>query len=179
MDHFIVGPTGIFAVETKAYKGGETSAENGKLLRDGRPVYENIPIKQARGNAMKVKVLIADFCGFDAFVHPVLCFSQAAVRCYDQVGGVEVANAGSVNRIIADPRLPRKGVPPEGYSPQQIRAVSRLLERKLGVAPAASPGSPPEELTKMRKRVDRFFGLPTSVVLWSSNGFRDRVSHGS
>ncbi len=89
VDRFVVGPQGIFAIETKSWKG-EVTAEDGKWLRDGSPVADNIPLKQAVREAMDVRRLVADSSGTTPWVTPMLCFSRATVSCYAPVGSVEV-----------------------------------------------------------------------------------------
>jgi hypothetical protein len=155
VDHFVVGPQGIFAIETKSWKG-EITAEDGKLLRDGRPVADNVPLKQAVRQAMDVRRLVADSSGTTPWVPPVLCFSRATVSCYELVGGVEVVGIGALNRTIANRQV--------RYSPQEVRTISRFLEKKLGLGPAASPGLPPEGPSGARKALERFLNLPTSTI---------------
>ena len=156
VDHFLVGPQGVFAVETKAWTG-EITAEGGRLKRDGRFVPDNRPVKQAMGNAFDVRGLIGRAHGEEPFVVPVLCFSKATVSCYGPVGGVEVANLGSVNRIVVHGRRKR-------YSPWQVEEISRSLEEHLGTGPAARPGLPPEKPTKTKVLLDRFFSLSNSTT---------------
>jgi hypothetical protein len=127
-------------VETKAFKG-EVTCEGGRLLVNGRPVPGKDVAKQAMGEAMDVKRLVRESTGLDPFVHAILCFSRAAVSCYGPLGNVEVTTLGSLNRAVVDR--------PERYSPTEVRAVSRLLEKRLGVGPAAGPGSPPEKPSRL------------------------------
>ena len=106
---------------------------------------------------MDVRSLVADSSGTTPWVTPVLCFSRATVSCYEPVEGVEVVSVGSLNRALANR--------PMRYSPQEVRAISRLLEKKLGVGPAAGPGLPPEEPSRARRLLDRFLGFSTSAMV--------------
>ncbi|CAA9352066.1 MAG: hypothetical protein AVDCRST_MAG93-7168 [uncultured Chloroflexia bacterium] len=142
VDHFAIGPQGVFAVEAKALRG-EVTCEGGRLLVGGRPVPGKDVAKQAMGEAMDVKRLVRESSGLDPFVHAILCFSRAEVSCYAPVGNVEVTNLGSLNRALVER--------PERYSPKEVKAISRLLEKRLGVSPAAGPGSPPDEPSKVAK----------------------------
>ena len=55
IDHVIVGPAGVFAVETKYRSGyGEIEFRNGEGLFVGGRKEENDPLAQARGNAAEV-----------------------------------------------------------------------------------------------------------------------------
>lgn len=150
VDHFVVGPQGIFAVETKAWNGkitaeGDNLSKNGFVLRNG-----DDPLRQARRNAWKVHELVEGSSGVRAWVTPVLCFTKAEVSCYGRVGKVEVNTIGSLNGVLADPGRPRaydKGW--EGYSPQEVRAISHW-----------------------------FFALPNSAVFFAILGFGLLVSLG-
>lgn len=115
VDHFAVGPQGVFAVETKAWTG-EITAEGGRLKRNGRVVYENGPVKQAMGNAFAVRKLVGESYGTEPFVVPVLCFSKAELRCYDAISKVEVTNIGTLARVIMDRRV--------RYSASEVDAIS-------------------------------------------------------
>ena len=75
IDHVVVGPAGIFAVETKFRSGeGEITFRNGAgLFINGFP-EEKDSLKQARGNAREVNRIIKDNCGFNEWVWPLVVF---------------------------------------------------------------------------------------------------------
>ncbi len=155
VDHFAIGPQGVFAVETKALRG-EVTCEGGRLLVNGRPVPGKDIVRQAMGEAMDVKRLVRESSGLDPFVNAILCFSRAEVSCYEPVGNVEVTNLGSLNRAVVGS--------PERYSPKEVKAISRLLEKRLGVGPAAGPGSPPEEPSRIARFVSRERNVVAAMV---------------
>lgn len=124
---------------------------------NGRLMTDNIPLKQAVRQAMDVRQLVVDSAGTTPWVTPVLCFSRATVSCYEPVGGVEVISLGSLNRIIASR--------PIRYSPQETRTISRFLEKKLGMGPAAGPGLPPEQPPRTRRILERFLGFSTTTLV--------------
>lgn len=161
VDHFAVGPQGVFAVETKAWSG-EITAEDGRLKRNDKFVYGNKPISQAMGNAFAVRELIGESYGEAPFVVPVLSFSRAEVRCYSSVRKVEVASIGALTRVIMDRRTK--------YTPAEVTAISKALEEKLGVSPAASPGLPPERPTAAKRVLDRISSLSNSAIVLVSLG---------
>ena len=136
VDHFAIGPQGVFVVETKAFTG-EITCQDGKLLRNGRPVAGKDATKQAMAEAMAVRDLLRSSSGIEAFVQPILCFSDAQLSCYRPLNGVELTNVGSLNRYVATQR--------ERYSDKEVRAIARLLEKTLGVGPAAGPDLLPEQ----------------------------------
>lgn len=136
VDHFVIGPQGVFVVETKVFTG-EISGENGKLLRNGRPIPGKDVTRQAMAEAMAVRDLLRSSSGIEAFVHPVLCFSSATLSWYRPINNVEITNLGSLNRYIMTQR--------KRYSPKEVKAIAYLLENRLGVGPAAAPDLPPEQ----------------------------------
>jgi hypothetical protein len=135
VDHFVIGPQGIFVVETKA-STSEISGESGKLLRNGKPIPGKDVTRQAMAEAMIVRNLLRSSSGTEAFVHPVLCFSSATLSSYGPINNVEITNLGSLNRFIMTQR--------ERYSPEEIKAIARLPEKRLEISPVAGSDRPPE-----------------------------------
>lgn len=75
IDHVIVGPAGVFAVETKFRSGfGEIEFRNGEGLFVGGFPEEKDCLKQARSNAAEVNRLIKENCGVYQAVKPLLVF---------------------------------------------------------------------------------------------------------
>ena len=75
IDHVLVGPGGVFAIETKFRSGkGEITFRNGEGLFVGGFSEEKDCLKQARGNAKAVSQMIASNCGRHEWVTPLLVF---------------------------------------------------------------------------------------------------------
>lgn len=71
-DHIIVGPAGVFVVETKNWKGS-VEFRNGKLYAGGREPSRP-PLKQVKAATAELVSFIDDAgCG-DVPVHSILCF---------------------------------------------------------------------------------------------------------
>jgi hypothetical protein len=75
IDHVLVGPGGVFAIETKFRTGkGEVTFRNGEgLFVDGFPEEKDC-LKQARGNAAAVAQIIEETCGKREWVTPLVVF---------------------------------------------------------------------------------------------------------
>ena len=75
IDHVVVGPGGVFAIETKFRSGqGEIEIRDGEgVLVDGR-VEKKDCLRQARGNAWQVNQMIKKTCRIDQWVTPVVVF---------------------------------------------------------------------------------------------------------
>jgi hypothetical protein len=75
IDHVLVGPAGVFAIETKFRCGyGEIEFRNGEGLFVGGFPDEKDCLKQARSNAAEVNRIIKENCRIDEWVWPVVVF---------------------------------------------------------------------------------------------------------
>ena len=75
IDHVVVGPPGVFAVERKFRNGsGEIEFKNGQGIFVGGREEEGETLNQARGNARAVRDLIRENAGLEVFVKPVVVF---------------------------------------------------------------------------------------------------------
>jgi hypothetical protein len=75
IDHVVVGPAGVFAVETKYRSGfGEIEFRDGEGLFVGGRKEEDDPLKQARRNANDVNRMIKENCGMYQWVKPLVVF---------------------------------------------------------------------------------------------------------
>jgi hypothetical protein len=75
IDHVVVGPAGVFAIETKFRSGtGEITFRNGEGLFVGGFPEEKDSLKQARANAAEVNRIIKENCKLDVWVKPVVVF---------------------------------------------------------------------------------------------------------
>jgi hypothetical protein len=75
IDHVVVGPGGVFAVETKFRSGhGEIEFRNGEGLFIGGFQEEKDVLKQARANAREVNQIIQENCGIYQWVKPLVVF---------------------------------------------------------------------------------------------------------
>jgi Nuclease-related domain len=75
VDHVVIGPTGVFALETKAWRGS-FYRKRGQLYCNGKPA-EHV-LRQARGAAGQVRHLLLE-AGIDEWVEAVVVASRASV----------------------------------------------------------------------------------------------------
>ena len=73
VDHVVVGPGGVFSIETKFWRGRVT-IEDGHILLDGQ-LPDRSPIQQAVREATLVRKALEDR-GWKGFVTPVLAFAS-------------------------------------------------------------------------------------------------------
>jgi Nuclease-related domain len=123
IDHVVVGPAGVFAIETKFRSGsGEIEFRNGEGLFVGGYPEEKDCLKQARGNAREVNRLIKEHCGKFHWVTPLVVF----------VGDWKIKNRWLITdaRVLTPDRL-------RGYFDEQqpeltrseIKLIASHLER--------------------------------------------------
>ena len=103
VDHVVVGPAGVFAVETKYWRG-KVTIEDGQILVDGQ-LPTRPPLKQVLGEAAKVRTTL-DRAGWKGVVTPVLAFASNTFQAHiAELHGVVVLNAEEISRSFATERV--------------------------------------------------------------------------
>ena len=104
VDHVVVGPAGVYAVETKYWKGAVT-VEDGHVLLDGQ-LPSRDPLAQAKKEAQLVKATLAGL-GWTGAVTPVLAFASdtfkghiAEVQGAVVMNSCEIANSFATKRVV-------------------------------------------------------------------------------
>ncbi|MBE1426516.1 hypothetical protein H4684_003182 [Desulfomicrobium macestii] len=128
IDHVVLGPNGIFLVETKSQKGNITQ-ENDVLLRNGRKFFKNF-LNQCWSQTYSLR----DHLGAERLggqtIMPILCFSRGFVQIRGLVRGVEVLNIRFLRPYI----LSQRGSLPTQARDQIIPLLAAALSN-----PAAQP----------------------------------------
>lgn len=91
IDHIVVGPTGVFVIETKSHSGEITLSSEGELLRDGKPLEKDF-LKQVLGQCFWLKEKLSERGIKVSYINSVVVFTQAFVKVYRPVKGVQVVN---------------------------------------------------------------------------------------
>ncbi len=103
VDHVVVGPAGVFAVETKFWRGRVT-IEDGHILVDGR-LPSRAPLSQVLREAAKVKAALAK-AGWDGPVTPVLVFASDTFQArVADLNGAVVINSRDLAASFATERV--------------------------------------------------------------------------
>jgi hypothetical protein len=114
VDHVIVGPGGVFAIETKFRSGrGEITFRNGETLIVGGFPEEKDCLKQARGGAKAVSQLIAENCARREWVTPIVVFvGDWKIRNEWRDTDTRVFTPDGLSRYIRNrqPRLTRREI---------------------------------------------------------------------
>lgn len=103
VDHVVVGPAGVFAVETKYWKGSVT-VEDGYVLLDGN-LPDRSPLSQVLKEAKWVKETLSGL-GWNGTVSPLLVFASDTFK--QQIAepqGVVVMNSCDIEKRFATDRV--------------------------------------------------------------------------
>ena len=124
IDHVVVGPGGVFAVETKGFSvfgDGCLEIDNGgNLLLGGKTALKN-PLGQAKSSAVKISRHLEGCLHQKFWVHPVLIFPGWSVRSPKSETGVVVLG----EEMIHDFFKSRERV----FSNEAIRDICSHLDR--------------------------------------------------
>lgn len=103
-DHVVVGPTGVFAIETKCWSGPVTVEDDHVLVNGRLPSRE--PLTQAVREATLVRGMLAK-AGWEGGVTPVLTFAsdtfaarRAEVRGTVVMNSAELLASFDTNRVV-------------------------------------------------------------------------------
>lgn len=125
IDHVVVGPTGIFLVETKSQKGNITQ-EKDVLLKNGRKFIKDF-LKQCWRQTYSLR----DHFGADKLqghtIKPILCFERGFVEIRGPVRGIAVLNVSFLRPYIVSQR---ENIPDQSIKhliPALAAAVSNQL----------------------------------------------------
>jgi hypothetical protein len=129
IDHALVAPTGIYAVETKARR--KRKASNGKpdheVTFDGKTLHfptgtDSRPLDQAEQQANRLRIFLSDAVGEPVKVSAILTFPGWLVTSRVKTN-MKVLNPRGIRSVVLDSRLP--AVPK-----QLIDRVVYQLDRK-------------------------------------------------
>lgn len=120
VDHVVIGPTGVFSVETKSWRGTVEVVEGHVLVNGALPSRD--PLAQAQREADKVRAAIGRL-GFDVTVSPVVCFaSDTFASDTAQCGSVKIVNAAAIGEWFASQ--------PETLPLSELSRLVQLLETR-------------------------------------------------
>jgi len=98
IDHLAIGPTGIFTIETKNWKGRPA-------LRGGTLYLGKYPCPQLSRQALSCAMFISRYLkarGLNAYVTPVLCLVQKEAASFrGRVGSVEIVGLGNLLELLS------------------------------------------------------------------------------
>lgn len=125
LDHVVVGPTGVFAVETKNWRGLVTADGNNELLLNGSPTDKPF-IRQFTRSIMEIKDRWSLLAKTGRFIQGVMVFPTA----YEKAPWGETGNV----HCISINRIPSYFLNEKPKQPLSSAEVSRLARAFLALA---------------------------------------------
>ncbi len=121
VDHVVAGPAGVFAVETKNWRGRVT-VEDGEVLVGG-VLPDRAPVVQAMREADAVKAALKKM-GWEGDVTPVLCMASDTCSAPEaEVRRVALLNSSAVVKwLVGKPTV---------IPPNELARLSQLMETCL------------------------------------------------
>ena len=121
LDHVVVGPGGLFVIETKNWQG-QVTLRGGELLLDGQ-APRRPPLAQVLAGCLALRTRLASVGAPDVAPVPIVCLaSDRFADGVTTIGGVTICNASELPRVLSAPR--ERGVAPNGgSSPPTVGAV--------------------------------------------------------
>jgi len=120
-DHVVVGPNGIFVIETKNWSAAVT-VENGEVLRSDGVVPSRSPLEQVRQASAAFRRCLRGTPAEVVVLVPVVCFAEGAVEGGVRgAGGVMLCNRAALNGLLLSVREER-------ISPAAQNAAGQVLQ---------------------------------------------------
>jgi hypothetical protein len=121
IDHVVVSPAGLFAIETK-YWEGEVTVEEGLLMVNGKMPTRS-PIQQAKHSASLLAAHVSTRLATLPVAHAVVCFASNTFQPqHAVVDGVTVCNASELTAFIVGQGNP--------VSSDDCERLVKILEQK-------------------------------------------------
>lgn len=118
IDHLVVGPTGIFAIDVKNWRGTVSADGKGELLHNGRPT-EKPNVKNFTRRIMDLKERIHALTKLDRYIQCVFVFPHTQIEAkWGTTSAVHCINADQIEGYIT------KG---QGGRPLFSDDISRIL----------------------------------------------------
>jgi len=121
IDHVVVGPSGLFAIETKCWSGTVTLENGAVLVNGGAP--SRPPLEQARASARALVRFLAEGMDGAPFCRPVVCFASDTFKpdvlaCDDVV----ICNASALQSLIATHT--------HHLAADEVERIAKVMEQK-------------------------------------------------
>jgi hypothetical protein len=127
IDHIVLGPNGIFVLETKNWSG-DITCNGDEWLRKGKHSFRGSPSRQARQNASKIKRIIDSSQALRALgirVERAVVFANDYARLHLNSPTVSIVKLSQLPTHIVT------NVGSDNYSVQQLEAIGKeILKQK-------------------------------------------------
>lgn len=118
IDHVVVGPGGIFLVETKSHSG-TVDATGDTLLLNGTQPPKNF-LNQTWSQTYQLRDFLKKKTSKEWNVKPILCFTRAFVTVRQPVKGIAVVNKGYLTTYLLQEH--------QSFNSEDIETITRILQ---------------------------------------------------
>jgi len=127
-DHIVVGPPGIFALETKNWTGLIDTDAAGELTRNGKPSSQP-HVRSLEQKVMMLREQVAVLCRRDdLFVRGVMVFPKASVAApFGKTRSIHCVRIEKLRDYIDNPKFSQK------LTPDRVNELSRALNGIAGM----------------------------------------------
>lgn len=126
-DHLVVGPTGVFAIETKNWRGTISANGEGELLQDGSPSSQPY-VRQFGARIMAVREQVVALAGREVFIQGVMVFPKARVKAkFGTTRTVKCMREEQLCKHIEDEKFAKK------LTAQEIDLFTRAFQGIAGM----------------------------------------------
>ena len=143
LDHVVVGPTGVFVLDTKNWRGVVAADGQGELLWNGKATDKPF-VRQFVGRIMGIRdqVKLLTY-GFDPFFQAVFVFPSARVDAnWGTTGSVHCIRDDQLSDYIVESKAGRKLKEPEVERVAQAFLALAHMDAKFTSGPAAKAEAP-------------------------------------
>ena len=108
LDHVVVGPTGVFILDAKNWRGVVSADSKGELLCNGQPT-EKPHVRYFTARLMDVKNKVKTLCGLDPFFQGTFVFTSARIDAdWGKTGTVHCIRDDQLWNYIVENKNPKK-----------------------------------------------------------------------
>ncbi len=123
IDHVVIGPTGVYVIDTKNWRGIVTADGNGELLLNGKPTQKP-EVKNSVRTVMRIKEKINVLCNIDSYIQGVLAFPSAYVDAkWGTTGNVHCIRDEQLYDYIVENKNPNK------LNKKEIELISKAFSQ--------------------------------------------------
>ncbi len=129
IDHLIIGPTGVFAIDVKAWKGTVTSDGKGELMSNGKST-DKPQVRYFTRRTMDLKDRIKALTKLEPYIQCVFAFMHTHVDAkWGTTGAVHCIRAEQIVDYVTKARV-KTPIPPADL-PRLISAAKSLKENAV------------------------------------------------
>lgn len=129
IDHLIIGPTGVFAIDVKTWKGTVTADGKGELMQNGKPT-DKPQVRYFTRRTMDLKERLKALTKIDPYVQCVFAFLHTHVEAkWGTTGAVHCIRAEQITDYVTKFRA-NNPLPPADI-PRLVSAANSLKENAV------------------------------------------------